>query len=219
MFDEPQLTFLARRWLNGDSSLPLVQRLRELGFDDEAAATARLALRDPECIDRDPLEAALHEIASTPDGWLDALAELARAPSEERWNALMRFVPEEVFYQRLRNTIATLMRLGCDGNILFRCATRLGMSSDIFDLAKSGTVDPEVIEERGAGSPARATWLGLAAQAALARGDRFAVIRYLREASRDKASVLAWASISEVRQEADEQLNEELDKVGVPRLT
>jgi len=83
MFGDPQLTFLARRWLNGDSSLPFVQKLRELGFDDEAAATARLALRDPECRDRESLEVSLNEIASSPNGWLDALAAFAHDPSEE----------------------------------------------------------------------------------------------------------------------------------------
>jgi hypothetical protein len=218
MRDDAQLTFLTRRWLNGDSALPLVVRLRELGYDTEAAATARLAVRDPDCLDREALEAALHEIGSAPDGWMEALAEFARNPGEQRWNELMTFVPPEVFYQRLRNTIATLMRLGCDGNILFRCATTLGMTPDIFDLATSGTVDPEVIEERGAGSPARATWLGLAAQAAFARGDHFAVTRYLREASAGRDAVLAWASITEIRREADEELNEQLDRVGVPRV-
>ena len=130
----------------------------------------------------------------------------------------MRFVPEETVYQRLRTTIATLMRLGCDGNILFRCATRIGMTPDVFDLATSGTVDPEVIEQRGDGSAARPVWLGLAAQAAFTRGDRFAAIRYLREASRDEDAFLAWASISEIREKADDALNEELDKVGVPRV-
>ena len=216
--DDSQLLFLTRRWANGDSAYPAVARLRELGFDDEAAAMARLALRHPDCADRESLEAALHEIGSAPDGWMDALAEFARNPSVERWDELMAFVPEEVFYQRLRNTIATLMRLGCEGNVLFRCATKFGMTSDAFDLARSGTVDPAVIEERGAGSPARASWLGLAAQAALARGDRFAVIRYLRDASRGPDAVLAWASISEIRDEVDDELNEELDRVGVPRV-
>lgn len=217
MYGDSQLKFLTRRWFNGDSGLPVVVRLRELGFVDEAAATARLALCNPECLDREALEAALLEIGSTPDGWLDLLVELARAPSEERWSALMRFVPEEVFYHRLRNTIATLMRLGCEGNMLFRCATKLGVTPDIFDLVRSGSVDPEVIEERGDGSPVRAIWLGLAAQAAFARGDRFAVIRYLRDASRDEQSYLGFASIMEIREEADDELNEELDSVGVPR--
>lgn len=38
---------------------------------------------------------------------------------------MMRFVPEEVWYQRLRHK-TDLMRLGCDGNVLFRCTARIG---------------------------------------------------------------------------------------------
>ena len=219
MFDDPQLTFLTRQWFNGGSALPLVQRLLEGGHSDEAAATARLALRSEDCADRAELEAVLLETASTPDGWIPTLEQFASQPSEAGWEQLMRFVPEEVWYHRLRNTIALLMRLGCDGNILFRCATRQGMTVDVFDLAASGTVDPEVIVERGEGSPARAAWLGLAAQASFIRGDRWNTVRHLREACRDcENAFLAWASISEIRREADESLNEELDKVGVPRV-
>ena len=216
---DPQLTFLTRRWFNGDSCLPLIERLRELGCDDQAAAHARLALRDPQCKDREALEAALHEISSAPDGWLDALADFARAPSEERWDELVQFIPEDVFYHRIRHTISTLMRLGCNGNMLFRCATKTGITPDIFDLVDNGTVDPEVIEERGRDSPVRSMWFGLAAKASLARGDRFAVIRYLRDASRDEeTAILAWPSIAEIRERADEALNAELDRVGVPRV-
>jgi len=59
-------------------------------------------------------------------------------------------------------------------------------------------------------------WLGLAAQAAFARGDRFSTIRYLREASNSPESSFAWVSISEIRHEADEELNRDLDRAGVP---
>lgn len=179
----------------------------------------RDARRDDAWADREVLEALLLETASTPQGWQEALADFAREPSEERWTELMSFVPEEVWYQRLRNTIAWLMRFGCDGNILFRCATRIGITTDVFDLAASGTVDPEVIVARGQDSPARAMWLALAAQAAFVRGDRWRTLGYLREACQDEDAFLAWASISEIRREADEALNEELDKLGVPRLT
>jgi hypothetical protein len=216
--DDPRVTFLIRRWANGDSILPAVHRLMELGFNDEAAATARLGLVDSECQDRPALEAALLEISSAPPGWVSALEEFARNPTDDGWSALMRFVPEEVFYQRLRNTVPILMRLGCDGDVLFRCASRFGFTPDLFDLAASGTVKPETIEERGRDSGARAAWLGLAAQAAFARGDRFATIRYLREACRDEENAsLAWASAMEIRELADDTLNAELDKVGVPQ--
>lgn len=215
---DPQLTFLTRQWFNGGSALPLVRRLLEDGQTDEAAVTARLAVRMEPCADREELEATLHETASTPDGWVPALEDFARHPSEERWLELMRFVPEDVWYHRLRNTIACLMRLGCDGNILFQCATRQGIPLDVYDLAASGTVDPEVIVARGQDSPARAMWLGLAAQAAFVRGDRWNTIRYLREACKEEDAYRAWASIDEIRRDADDELNAELDKLNVPRV-
>ena len=199
--------------------LPLVQRLMECGRTMAASVTARMALADPDCRDREALEAALHGIANEPEGWAAALEEFARNPSMERWDELMHFVDPKDFYQRLRTTVTFLMRAGCDGNILFRCAATDGMFPDLFDLAKSGTVDPEVIEQRGADSPARSCWLGLAAQASFARGDGWGTIRYLREAVKnDEGAFLAGASISEIRREADEELNEELDRVGIPRV-
>lgn len=215
----PEVTLLIRHWGNGGSALPAVKKLLECGDSDHAAAIARLALRAPDCADREELEAAIAQAANISEGWVSALEEFASHPSEERWDELMRFVPLEEHYQRLRYTLALLLSLHCDGNILFRCATKIGMTSDAFDLARSGTVDPEVIEARGEGSAARPAWLGLAAQAAFARNDRWSILRYLREASQSgESSVLSWASISEIRQEADEELNEELDRVGVPRV-
>jgi hypothetical protein len=215
----PEVTLLLRHWSNGGSALPAVKKLAECGYSDDAAAVARLALRAPDCADREELEAAIAQAANVSDGWVTAIEEFAKHPSEERWEELMRFVPVEDHYQRLRYTLALLLSLHCDGNILFQCATKLGMTSDAFDLARSGTVDPEVIVARGDGSPARPAWLGLAALAAFARNDRWSTFRYLREASQyGESSVLSWASISEIRSEADEELNEELDRVGVPRV-
>jgi len=217
--DYPEVTLLLRHWSNGGSALPAVKKLADCGYGDYAAAVARLALRAPDCPDRERLEAAIAQIANVSDGWIRAIEEFANHPSEERWDELMRFVPVEEHYQRFRYTLALLLSLHCDGNILFHCATKIGMSSDAFDLARSGTVDPEVIEARGEGSAARPAWLGLAAQAALARNDRWSTLRYLREACQyGESSVLSWASISEIRSEADEELNEELDRVGVPRV-
>jgi hypothetical protein len=217
--EDPQNIFLIRRWANGDSMLPVVQRLMEGGWTIDAAVTARLALANPDCRDREALEAALRVIANEPAGWSAALEDFARNPSEERWDELMQFVDVEDLYQRMRTTITFLMRAGCGGNILFRCAAKVGMLPDLSDLARSGTVDPEVITERGVDSPARSGWLGLAAQASFARGDRWNTIRYLHEAMRDEEmAYLAWASIAEIRHDADHELNEALDQVGVPRV-
>jgi hypothetical protein len=218
MFEEcPEVTFLLRTWINGGSALAAVRMLIENGYGFEAATTANVALHRPECEDREALLGAIGEVAQTSEAWVEALREFAQDPSEERWDGLFRFAPEEVFYQRLRHTIAILMALGCEGNILFRCATKHGMTTDAFDLARSGTVDPATIAERGNGSPARSAWLGLAAQAAFARGDRWNTVGYLREACRDdETAFLAWASISEIREEADDELKSQLDALDVP---
>lgn len=214
---ESQERFLFKRWSNGDSAVPLITHLMEHGHLDEAAAVARLALADPECRDRKVLEEALVEISSPPDDWMDHLTDFARNPSEERWKELMTFVPPDVFYQRLRSTTEVLMRLGCDGDILFRCVSRLGMTPDLFTLASSGTVDPATIERRAEGSPSASAWLGLAAMAAFARGDRFNTTRYLKQATADERSAFyAWQAISEIRREADEAFNAELTKLGIP---
>lgn len=218
MFEEcPEVTFLLRTWINGGSALPAVRMMIENGYGFEAACTANVAMKRPDCDEREALLDIIGEVANTSDEWVEALREFARAPSEERWDELFRFAPEDVFYQRLRHTIAILMALRCDADILFRCAFKNGMTSDAFDVARSGLVDPQTIVARGDGSPARSAWLGLAALAAFARGDRWNTIGYLREACLDEETAfLAWASISEIRQDADEELIAQLDALDIP---
>jgi len=218
MFEEiPEVTFHLRSWINGGSALPAVRLMMDNGYEFEAACTANVALHRPECNERDALLAVIGEAAKTSDAWIDALRDFARNPSEERWEELFRFADEDVFYQRLRHTIAILMALDCDGDILFRCATKHGMTSDVYDIARSGKVDPKTIVARGEGSRARSVWLGLAALAAFSRGDRWNTMAYLREACKDeKTAFLAWASISEIRQEADDELKAQLDALDIP---
>ena len=60
--------------------------------------------------------------------------------------------------------------------------------------------------------------MGLAAMAALSRGDRFGTVRLLKEAVETADSAFpplmeVWA----VRELADENLHDMLDKAGVPR--
>jgi hypothetical protein len=212
----PEATLLLRRhFLGGESAVPAVRRIMA-DDQDYAAAVARLALRTATGADRDELLAILEEISSAPTGWSTALETFAAAPSEEAWERLMRFVPEEAFYQRLKYTVLVLMGLGCDGDILFRCVSRMGMIPELYDLAASGTVDPETIVERATGSPAEGAWLGLAAKAAFARGDRAATTRHLWRASQ-LDPILSYAAIAEIREAADEELNAELDRAGVRR--
>jgi hypothetical protein len=90
------------------------------------------------------------------------------------------------------------------------------MIPELFDVADSGRVDPETIVARASGSPAEAAWLGLAAKAAFARGDRTATVRHLWRASQLNP-ILSYASVAEIRDRADEELNAELDRAGVAR--
>ena len=220
MFEEiPEVTFHLRSWINGGSALPAVRLMMDNGYEFEAACTANVALHRPECNEREELLAVIGEAANTSDAWIDALRDFARKPSEKRWEELFRFTNEDVFYQRLRHTIAILMALECDGDILFRCAFKYGVTSDAYDLVRSGKVDPKTCVARGEGSRARSTWLGLAALAAFSRGDRWNTIAYLREACKDEeTAVLAWASISEIRQEADDELKAQLDALDIPNV-
>ena len=213
-----EATFLLRHYFHGGgSAMPAVRKLIEEGELDSAAAVVRLALRRAEGMERDELLAVLGEISSAPSGWTAALEQFAAAPSEEAWEALMRFVPEDVFYQRLKYTVLVLLGLGCDGDLLFRCVSRLGMLPELFDLADSGTVDPETIVARASGSPSEAAWLGLAAKASYARGDRAATVRHLWRASQLNP-ILSYASLAELRGRDDAELNAELDRAGVRGL-
>jgi hypothetical protein len=216
-YAESETRFLIQRWRNGASVLPAVRKLIDGGQGEAAAALARVALGDEGCLDRQALEVALVEVAAPPDDWMQSLADFAKEPAVEKWQAMMRFVPGELLYQRIRAATAILSELGCDADELFRCVASSGMTPDLFELAKSGGVHPETIEARGNGSPARPAWLSIAALAAFARGDHFNTIRYFKEACANEATAFyAWAAISEVRRDASDELNAQLDRAGVP---
>lgn len=207
-------------WLAGGSALPLVESLFTDGQSDEAAACARFALADPECKDRDRIEEIVKRIASPPDGWTEAVLRFSNDPSLDAWERMMRFTPPDMIYQRLRYTIALLQRLGTDPGTVFRCATHFGTTPDAIGLVESGAVDPEVVAQRAGEAPmAAGIWLGLAAQAAFARGDAFGVVRYLQKAyERADPSYPPDLSAMRIREEADDELHEMLDKIGVPRF-
>lgn len=210
-----EATLLLRHYFHGGgSALPAIRKLIEAGELDYAAVVARLAVRSAEGTEREELFAILGEITSAPSGWPAALETFAAAPSETAWEELMRFVPEDVFHQRLKYTVLVLLGLGCDGDILFRCVSRTGLLPELYDLAESGTVDPETIVARASGSPVEAVWLGLAAQAALARGDRTGTVRHLWRAFQ-LDPILSYVSIAEIRHKGDAELNAELDRAGM----
>jgi len=214
---EGETTFLLRHFLHGGgSAMPAIRKLIEDGELDQAAVVARLAVRMAEGDEREQLFSVLGDITSAPAGWAAALEKFAAQPSEEAWDELMRFVPDEVFHQRLKYTVLLLLGLGCDGDVLFRCVSRIGMIPELYDVAESGRVDPDTIVARASGSRAEGAWLGLAAIAALARGDRDATVRHLWRASQ-LDPILSYASVAEVRGKADADLHAQLDRAGVPR--
>ena len=217
--EDPRVVQRQRFWLNGGSALPLIELLIELDRIDDAAATARMALALEPCPDREAIEKILWDAGSPPPGWDTSLRAYAADPTDERWAEILRFIPMEVVYQRMRNTVAELRKLGADPDRLFLHASRDGIIPELLEMGESGAVAPETIRERGDESPHnRSFWLGLAAQAAFARGETFLTVRFLAEAYDVNAGVTPDFAAMQIRDEADDELQALLDSVGIPRF-
>jgi len=219
MHRDAALSDAERRWLNGGSALPVVTLLLSRDAKVQAAAVARLALARPDCPDAGELEAALARVAAAPPGWGEALAGFASAPSPEAWRELMRFAPPEYIYQRTRDAIRRLRKLGVDGDSLFRCASEFGLTPDLIELVEDGCVAVETIVERAARSgDARTTYIGLAAEAAFLAGDMVGTVRLLRESI---ACENAWCSalphVVFIRERASSDQKDLLDRAGLPQ--
>jgi hypothetical protein len=172
------------------------------------------------CQDRETLEELLQRTGTPPHGWEDAVAAFHRNPTAENWDSLMYFTPLHLLYQRTRNTLRVLRRLGTDPNVLFMCATRHGTVPDAFELVQSGDVAPETVLKRALEAPpgAQAMWLGLAAEAAFARGDLLGVVRLLKRACAETVDCMGPdMSITAIRAAANNELHEMMDSVGIPR--
>lgn len=209
-----------RQWLNGGPALPLIQMLVEAEHLVEAAAIARLVLSKPDYPDRREIEAVLDMLDRAPAGWDEALQELARNPTLEGWEALMRFNPGELAYNRQRNALRKLRGYGVDANLLFRFATQLGITPEAIELVEGGFVTPETIIARNEESKgAQAFFLGLAAEAVFLRGDMVGTIRYLRQAySRENEWCAPDFAVFFIRERASEEQKTLLDNAGIPRL-
>jgi hypothetical protein len=219
LITDPELDALQQEWLGGGSALPLVRLLVQRGEGDHAAAIARVALGRADCPDAAEIERCLDQIDEAPDEWREQLAAMARDLSVERFEELMRFVPPQLIYQRLRNAIRKLRKLDADANVLFQCATNLGMTPEAIELVEEGLVEPETILARGAESAARTTYLGLAAEATYLRGDLVSTIRYLREALQHETDLCsAFPHIWFVREQASPEVNAILDRAGIPNI-
>lgn len=209
-----------QRWLNGDSALPVVTLLVSRGAKAEAGAVARLALTRPDCPDAPDLEAILDELAASPTGWMESLAEFARSPSLERWRELMRFVPPEYAYQRHREAVRRLRLLGVQGDTLFQCASEYGLTPDLIGLVQDGVVSVKTITERAARSGgAKATYLGLAAEAAFLAGDMVGTVRLLRQSiAHENEWCSALPHILFVRERASPEQKDLLDRANIPQV-
>ena len=216
--DDAERHHAEQEWLNGGSALPLVALLASRGMNVEASAVARVALARPECPDADKLEELLDTLSETPEDWLELLDQFCAAPSLDRWRELMQFVPPELIYLRQRSAVRHLRKRGVEGNLLFLCACEWGLTPDAIELVEEGLVRPETLIERGerAGG-ARATYFGLAAEAAYLAGDFLGTIRLLRESIQHESE---WCSalphIAFIRERASKNENEALDRAGIP---
>ena len=219
MDKDRELRDAEQRWLNGGSALPVVALLASRGAKVEAAAVARLALSQAECPDAKELKAVVAGLSVPPAAWEDALAEFAKSPSLERWRKLMRFVPPERAYLRQQDAMRRLRGLGVDGNLLFLCACEHGLIPDAIDLVEQGCAAVETIVGRAArAGQARATYLGLAAEAAFLAGDMLGTLRLLRESmahENEWCSALPHATF--IRERASSEQRTLLDRAGIPR--
>lgn len=209
-----------RKWLKGEPPLPYVQLLADAGRFMEAAVTARLVLADANCPDRQDIEAVLDRIDKPPAGWEQALQELARNPTLEGWEALMRFGPGDLAYNRRRSALRKLRRHGVDPNWLFRFATHLGITPEAVELVEDGLVAPRTILARNEeATGAQAYFLGLAAEATFLSGDMVGTIRLLRQAYYHENDLCSPVfSVCFIRERASAEQREMLDKAGIPHV-
>lgn len=219
--DEDRVERLRDDWIRGGMAGPVIEELIRLKRMDQAGALARIALSSDRCQDREAVEKLLDLAGAPPPGWTDAVLAFSKNPTPDGWDSLMSFTPNEVLYQRTRNTIRLLRRIGTDPDALFRCATQIGTVPDAFELVQSGEVDPETVVERGWQAPpgARALWFGLAAEAAFIRGDELGSVRLLKLAYAEAADDIGpEMSVMVIRRDASDDLHKMLDKVGIPRF-
>ena len=217
--DDPEVREARQRWLNDGSALPVVELMASRGAKIEAAAVARVALARPDCPDAEELRAVLSNLASPPAGWEASLAKFAESPSREAWSTLMRFVPPDHAYLRLRDVIGRLRALGVEGDMIFRCASTSGLTPDLIELVEQGGVAVETLVERTAQSGgAKTTYLGLAAEAAFLAGDMLGTVRLLRESMKHENE---WCSAEPhvifIRERAAPEQLDLLDRAGIPR--
>jgi hypothetical protein len=132
----------------------------------------------------------------------------------------MRFVPREYAYQRLRETVRRLSALGVNGDALFSCAAPEGLIPELIELVEQGRVSVRAIMDHAASvTGARATFLGLAAQAAFLSGDMLGTVRLLRASSAcENDWTVVLPHVVFIREHASADQRQLLDRAGIPSL-
>ncbi len=218
--DDPEVRAARKRWLAGGSALPVVELLAKRGAKIEAATYARLALAKPDCPDAVELKAVLASLSSPPSGWDAALAGFARAPSADSWRDLMRFIPEDSLYLRLRDVVGRLRELGLDGDTIFQHASEVGLTPDLIELVEQGGVSVRMLEQRAAhAGGAKTAYFGLAAQSAFLQGDILGTVRLLRQSlAHENQWCSTYTHLAFIRERASPEQAEILDRAGIPPL-
>lgn len=218
--DEPKVRMARKRWLAGGSALPVVELLALRGAKIEAATFARLALAKPDCPDAVELKSVLAGLSSPPSGWDEALKGFAKAPSPERWSDLVRFIPDDMLYLRIRDLVSRLTQLGLDGDTIFAFASEIGLTPDLIELVELGRVSVKVLEQGAAhAGDAKATYFGLAAEAAFLQGDVLGTVRLLRHSiAHENEWCSALPHVAFIRERATPQQTEILDRSGIRPL-
>lgn len=218
--DDPEIRAARKRWLAGGSAMPVVELLASRGAKIEAATYARLALAEPDCPDTAELKAVLATLSSPPSGWDKALAEFARAPSANSWRDLIRFVPEDSLYLRVRDVVGRLRALGLDGDTIFEHASEVCLIPDLIELVEQGGVSVRTLEQRAAhAGGAKTTYFGLAAQSAFLQGDMLGTVRLLRQSLAYESDLCStYPHVEFIRKRATPAQVEILDRAGIPPL-
>lgn len=215
----PEIRAARKAWVGGGSALPLVELLASMGARIEAATYARMALARPDCKDAEALRAVLESLSSPPPGWNESVEAFARNPSPAAWDALMRFIPLDLLYLRMRDLVQRLRDLGMDGDSIFRYAGQSALFPDLIKLVEDGQVSARVLEERAArAGGARTAYFGLAAEAAFLSGDMLGTVRLLRlSVAYENPDCGAFPHIEFIRSRATEEQARMLDKAGIPQ--
>lgn len=206
-----------QRWLNGGAHLDYLQLMRAFGRHQEVTDLAFALLIDRELTpELANVERLLREELRIPQGHQPALERYLSDPSEETLEPLLLFIPAEAEEEHLRFTIAALLRRGADASLLLALIGPSALTEEMQFLIDEGELSPQVIEALAAQHPdAQVDLLGFAARSAQAQGDHLGTIRYLRSAMSADAEERARDHLEQVRELADPDLLDLLDRAGL----